>query len=158
MQPLQGRPRRGLSKQLLCLIWSEAPTRLVSAPLPCCVGGPRRPGAVGFISCSFVVSLIVRFNVLDQNLWICKAWGCTQTAWEIKTGIIFVRLPDSAGSCLQQGSPKGLFQVLEESQGLGGHLHAICIHLHKPSWALSLSRGDFQGLDSDCLSSEDSHP
>ena len=35
----------------------------------------------------------------------------------------------------------------------------ICMHLHKPARALlSLSRGDFQELDSYCLSLEDSHP
>ena len=84
-----GPATEGFFKELLCLIWRKTPTCLFCAPLPCFMGGPGRPGAVGFISCSpFVVSLIVQFNVLDQNLWICRAWGCTQTAWEIKTGII----------------------------------------------------------------------
>lgn len=68
-QPLEAGLQRGPSKQLLCLMWSETPMCLVSAPLPSCMGalGGWEPWA--FISNSpFAVSLIVRFNVLDQNL------------------------------------------------------------------------------------------
>lgn len=60
---------------------------LCSIALVC--GGPWEAGSVRFISWSpLAVSLIVWINVLDQNLSICKGWGCTQTAWGLKIGLI----------------------------------------------------------------------
>ena len=68
-QPLEAGPQRGPSKQLLCLVLSQTPMCLVSCSIAFLYGGSGRLGAMGFISNSpFAVSLIVRFNVLDQNL------------------------------------------------------------------------------------------
>ena len=153
MQPPVAQPQRNLSTQLLCLIG------LCSIAL--LYGRPWEAGSSGLYQLfSFVVSLIVRFNVLDQNLWICKAWGCTQTSWELKTGIIWSTFLTVQSPVSSRVIPRVFSRYYwKESQGLQGYLHMVCIHLHKSAWALlSLSRGDSEGLDSYFLCLEDSHP